>query len=132
MATQTPLTTRLPEPQTHVPEPGSTLPPSHGMTFATQLPGVPVWVRGSQGASGAQFGPLRPGAHLQSGGVPTRLAPHDAGVTMGLPPCATQAKLVPLPVNLVPAGHPQTFCEMVPPEQVIVGVVGAGPPCATH
>jgi hypothetical protein len=46
------------------------------MTFATQLPGVPVCVRGSHGASGAQLGPERPGAHWQFGGVPTRLAPH--------------------------------------------------------
>lgn len=63
MATHTPFTGRLPGVQVQTPALRSTTPPSHAMTLSTHFPGVPVWVRGSQGASGAQFGPLRPGAH---------------------------------------------------------------------
>jgi hypothetical protein len=63
LATQTPFTTPLPDPQVQVPDARSTTPPSHGITLSTHLPGVPVCVRGSHGASGAQAGPLRPGAH---------------------------------------------------------------------
>lgn len=84
MATQTPFTAPLPDPQTQVPDDLSTMPPSQGMTLSTHLPGVPVCVRGSHGASGAQLGPLRPGAHWQFGGVPTRFSPHVA--VTGFPP----------------------------------------------
>ena len=69
MRVQTPSTARKPDGQEQVPEPRSTVPPEHGMTFSTHLPGVPVWVRGSQGASGAQFGPDVP-AGQTFGAVP--------------------------------------------------------------
>ena len=71
------------------------------MTFSTQLPGVPVWVRGSQGASGAQFGPDVP-----------------AGQTFGAV-LATHWKFQPPPARVVPAGQPQTPCSIFPPVQVI-------------
>lgn len=104
MRVQTPSIGRKPEMHLQVPEPGSTVPPEHGMTLSTHLPGVPVWVRGSQGASGAQFGPEVPAGH-----------------TFGPVP-ATHWKVRPLPVNVVPAGQPQTPWAMVPPVQVMAAL----------
>ena len=63
MRVHTPSMSREPGPHEQVPELRSTVRPTQAITFATHLPGVPVWVRGSHGASGAQFGPDVPSGH---------------------------------------------------------------------